>query len=1845
MLVHLLILSIVAQAYGRPQEISPSDDRIRIPDPNCIRDHQLLPHEYDCTKFYYCEEGYRHIKPRDCAPGTEFSESLEVCIHPTLANCTLPGVPTVSPSTAGPTTVSTAPPTPAPTSVPTLPSTQDPSPGETLPNGCPVDFSKELLLPHEYDCAQYYQCVHGNKIIRPCSFGSYFSYEHQDCVSPDIANCTLSGGPTGSPSTGAPTTRPTAPPTPSPTAAPTSPSTQRPSPGETLPNGCPADFSEELLLPHEYDCGQYYQCVHGNKILRPCAIGSHFSYIHQDCVSADIANCTLSGGPTGGPSTGAPATRPTAPPTPAPTPAPTSPSTQRPSPGETLPNGCPADFSEELLLPHEYDCGQYYQCVHGNKILRPCAIGSHFSYIHQDCVSADEANCTLSGGPTGGPSTGAPTTRPTAPPTPAPTGAPTSPSTQRPSPGETLPNGCPVDFGEELLLPHEYDCGQYYQCVHGNKILRPCAIGSHFSYIHQDCVSADEANCTLSGGPTGGPSTGAPTTRPTAPPTPAPTAAPTSPSTQRPSPGETLPNGCPVDFGEELLLPHEYDCGQYYQCVHGNKILRPCAIGSHFSYIHQDCVSADEANCTLSGGPTGGPSTGAPTTRPTAPPTPAPTPAPTSPSTQRPSPGETLPNGCPADFSEELLLPHEYDCGQYYQCVHGNKILRPCAIGSHFSYIHQDCVSADEANCTLSGGPTGGPSTGAPTTRPTAPPTPAPTPAPTSPSTQRPSPGETLPNGCPADFSEELLLPHEYDCGQYYQCVHGNKILRPCAIGSHFSYIHQDCVSADEANCTLSGGPTGGPSTGAPTTRPTAPPTPAPTGAPTSPSTQRPSPGETLPNGCPVDFGEELLLPHEYDCGQYYQCVHGNKILRPCAIGSHFSYSHQDCVSPDEANCTLSGGPTGGPSTGAPTTRPTVPPTPAPTGAPTAPSSQRPSPSTVAPTTSTTVPPTPSPTGAPTSPSTQRPSPGETLPNGCPADFGEELLLPHEYDCGQYYQCVHGNKIIRPCAVGSHFSYDHQGCVSPDVANCTLSGGPTGGPSTGAPTTRPTVPPTPAPTGAPTAPSSQRPSPSTGAPTTGPTVPPTPSPTGAPTSPSTQRPSPGETLPNGCPADFGEELLLPHEYDCGQYYQCVHGNKIIRPCAVGSHFSYDHQGCVSPDIANCTSSGGPTGSPSTGAPTTRPTVPPTPAPTGAPTAPSSQRPSPSTGAPTTGPTVPPTPAPTGAPTAPSSQRPSPSTGAPTTSPTVPPTPSPTGSPTSPSSQRPSPSTGAPTTGPTVPPTPAPTGAPTAPSSQRPSPSTGAPTTSPTVPPTPSPTGSPTSPSTQRPSPGETLPNGCPADFGEELLLPHEYDCGQYYQCVHGNKIIRPCAVGSHFSYDHQGCVSPDIANCTLSGGPTGGPSTGAPTTIPTAPPTPSPTGAPTSPSTPRPSPGETLPNGCPADFGEELLLPHEYDCGQYYQCVHGNKIIRPCAVGSHFSYDHQGCVSPDVANCTLSGGPTGGPSTDAPTTRPTVPPTPAPTGAPTAPSSQRPSPSTGAPTTGPTVPPTPSPTGAPTSPSTQRPSPGETLPNGCPADFGEELLLPHEYDCGQYYQCVHGNKILRPCSIGLHFSYKYQDCVYPEIANCSLAGGPTEVPPTNSPSTAAPTSKPTAPPTAPTTASTTTGAPTAGPSSPAPTAPPTVSPTGAPTEGPSSPAPTASPTTPPTGAPTGGPSSPAPTAPPTAPPTASTTSTTAAPGGGDGNDDKCKTGCNVPHWPHETDCDKFWSCNGDQKVLGVCSTGLHFNPQTQTCDFICNVSCERKTVQTNFNADGLSVFLPWEKVDELAEHNLSEIRNIGFDFL
>ncbi|XP_041980533.1 mucin-2-like [Aricia agestis] len=922
--------------------------------------HWLLPHETDCTLFYYCVWG--ELVLRQCAPGTHFNSILQVCDWPQNANCltstpstiapttsqsttlepttpqpTTPELTTLEPTTAeqttpepttseassaGPTTsepitpeiTTLAPTTPEPPI--TEPTTSATTKPEFLPNGCPVNPHIHWLLPHETDCTLFYYCVWGELVLRQCAPGTHFNSILQVCDWPQNANCL-----TSTPSTIAPTTSQST------TLEPTTPQPTTPEPTTLEPT------TAEQTTPEP----------------------------------------TTSEASSAGPTTSEPITpeiTTLAPTTPEPpTTEPTTSATTKP---EFLPNGCPVNPHIHWLLPHETDCTLFYYCVWGELVLRQCAPGTHFNSILQVCDWPQNANCLTSTPSTIAPTTSQSTTlepttpQPTTPepttlePTTAeqttpepttseassagpttsepitpeittlapttpepPTTEPTTSATTKP---EFLPNGCPVNPHIHWLLPHETDCTLFYYCVWGELVLRQCAPGTHFNSILQVCDWPQNANCSTST-----PSTIAPTTSQST------TLEPTTPQPTTPEPTTLEPTTA------EQTTPEP----------------------------------------TTSEASSAGPTTSEPITpeiTTLAPSTPEPpTTEPTTSATTKP---EFLPNGCPVNPHIHWLLPHETDCTLFYYCVWGELVLRQCAPGTHFNSILQVCDWPQNANCSTSTPTTPQPTTLQPTTlEPTTPqpttlePTTAeqttlepttseassagsttsepitpeittlapttPEPPTTEPTTSATTKPEFLPNGCPVNPHIHWLLPHETDCTLFYYCVWGELVLRQCAPGTHFNTVLQICDWPQNANCTTSSPSTPKPTTSQPITpgpttqgsttaseadstgpttsesispEITAPPSTTPeqttpgltTSVPitTEIITQEPTTTELLPNGCPANPHIHCLLPHETDCTLFYQCVWGHLVLMHCGPGTYFNRTLQVCDWPHNAGCT-----------------------------------------------------------------------------------------------------------------------------------------------------------------------------------------------------------------------------------------------------------------------------------------------------------------------------------------------------------------------------------------------------------------------------------------------------------------------------------------------------------------------------------------------------------------------------------------------------------------------------------------------------------------------------------------------------------------------------------------------------------------------------------------------------------------------------------------------------------------------------------------------------------------------------------------------------------------------------
>ncbi|CAK1593527.1 unnamed protein product [Parnassius mnemosyne] len=445
MIGKLVFLAALVLTQGKPQ-VQDKYERNEKCERNelCPEDqkHYLLPHEYDCTKFYYCEYGMKWELPRDCAPGTQFSFKLQVCIHPTLANCTLPGSPT-EPTTT--TTTATTTTTPAPTTTTT---TTTPAPTTTTTTTTPAPTTTTTTTTPAPTTTTTTTTPAPTTITTTTT------------PAPTTTTTTTTPASTTTTTTPVPNITST---TQKPTTTTSTTTTSTESDEDLLENGCPADFDVHKLLPHETKCNKFYYCVHGQKVERQCAPGTYFNAELQVCDWPENVDCSKfddekDEGDCEDNNTGD---------------------------GGILPNGCPADFDIHKLLPHESDCSKFYYCVFGEKVERSCGPGTVFNPELQVCDWPRNVNCTTNGNPPdidSGEGSGDPDM-----------------DTEDP-----LVTDCPSDFDQHKLLPHETECNKFYQCVFGEKVERECAPGTYFNPKLEVCDWPRNVECAGSGGGDGG---------------------------------------------------------------------------------------------------------------------------------------------------------------------------------------------------------------------------------------------------------------------------------------------------------------------------------------------------------------------------------------------------------------------------------------------------------------------------------------------------------------------------------------------------------------------------------------------------------------------------------------------------------------------------------------------------------------------------------------------------------------------------------------------------------------------------------------------------------------------------------------------------------------------------------------------------------------------------------------------------------------------------------------------------------------------------------------------------------------------------------------------------------------------------------------------------------------------------------------------------------------------------------------------------------------------------------------------------------------------------------------------
>jgi Chitin binding Peritrophin-A domain len=170
MLKYLLVLFIVSSATSQG-----------IVDPRCpttvVRPSIRLPHETDCSRFYICQLGLKHLMPA-CPKGLLYDAPTSACVDEKDAKCdqviaSTTGSPTV-PAVGSTTVPSTATPVTAPTVAASTapPATLPPSTATPAPTVPIVTGTTKLLMTESTSCKYLFN----QSLFLKKSYRSYYLF-------------------------------------------------------------------------------------------------------------------------------------------------------------------------------------------------------------------------------------------------------------------------------------------------------------------------------------------------------------------------------------------------------------------------------------------------------------------------------------------------------------------------------------------------------------------------------------------------------------------------------------------------------------------------------------------------------------------------------------------------------------------------------------------------------------------------------------------------------------------------------------------------------------------------------------------------------------------------------------------------------------------------------------------------------------------------------------------------------------------------------------------------------------------------------------------------------------------------------------------------------------------------------------------------------------------------------------------------------------------------------------------------------------------------------------------------------------------------------------------------------------------------------------------------------------------------------------------------------------------------------------------------------------------------------------------------------------------------------------
>ncbi|XP_048516336.1 serine-rich adhesin for platelets-like [Athalia rosae] len=875
----------------------------------------------------------------------------------------------------------------------------------TIPTECPAENGVDAVhIAHESDCRLFYQCDSGEKVLKECINGLLFNPVLQVCDWPENVDCASNGGgseegtkspvtpnddvKTSTESVQSTTTRKPNNSEESTTSAESNPSTteknenaesttsaesnpsttennenaesttsaeSNPStteknenaepttsaaPGSsddsentkpTIPTECPAENEGDAVhIAHESDCGLFYQCDWGHKVLKECPSGLHFNPVLQVCDWPENVGCSSNGGNSG---------EGTKPPVTSNDDAETSTesvqsttskpndseeSTTSAAPGSsddsentkpTIPTECPAENEGDAVhIAHESDCGLFYQCDWGHKVLKECPSGLHFNPVLQVCDWPENVGCSSNGGSSG---------EGTKPPVTSNDDAETS--TESVQSTTSKPNDSEESTTSAESNPSTTENNENAESTTSAESNPPTTENNE----NAESTTSAESNPSTTGNTENAESTT--------------TAAPGLPDDSE-NTKPTVPTECPAENGDDAVhIAHESDCGLFYQCDRGHKVLNKCPSGLHFNPVLQVCDWPENVDCASNGGsnpnepekPDEVETTVSTDSTTSAKPEEVETTVSTD-STTSEKPDEVITtvstDSTTSEKPDEVITtvstdsttsekPDEVETTVSTDSTTSEKpdeVITTVSTDSTTSEKPDEVVTtvstdsttseeSDENGTTVSAGSTASEESGESST----------TTAPNE--TSDPNEFEwSTPAGitdtnntvCPLAF-----IPHECKCNLFYKCdEQGRWIRQSCASGLQFNDRTQVCDWPHNVGCVDGADQTTSPSTEAPASVPTVKPTSAPvssttkvtttTEVTTAKQTTTPAYGTecsgTCPSVDPLDY--TVLLAHK-DCTKFCMCSNGVQFVRNCPGLLYFNNELKTCDWPEASGC------------------------------------------------------------------------------------------------------------------------------------------------------------------------------------------------------------------------------------------------------------------------------------------------------------------------------------------------------------------------------------------------------------------------------------------------------------------------------------------------------------------------------------------------------------------------------------------------------------------------------------------------------------------------------------------------------------------------------------------------------------------------------------------------------------------------------------------------------------------------------------------------------------------------------------------------------------------------------